>query len=305
MLDPSQNPHLQIPKSPLEGPVDGKTVEHREILIDLDCLLDTRLGLISTQSQENAFKCLINPDYRTRTEDTFFDQYLVGTIWKDYWDKRHELLLDDGFPLVIASSAETLFPAIVHEYIRMEINDAEHKPGVLEEFKVSVNVFPYKLPQRELDELKIIIHQMFPHIKDVKVVSYETSQLTPAKIRREFDSYWLYDLPHWLNTHVEEFKTTVHPNTRIFAPRLMYKDRYKRELDPIALKVLENKTNFFDELEALTKLWFDLRFVDVFYYVLNPIPPKQEENKSQVNQEDSSAAHENESGVVDDDWVDG
>lgn len=297
----NNNPHLQPPKGPLEGPVDGKTVEYREILIDLDCLLDTRIGLVATYSQPEALRCATNPEYYQRYQDTFLDQYLEGKSWREEWKNRTQHKLPDGFPSVIVASGETSFPSIIYEYIKLEINEAIERPGLLDEFKIAINVYPYVLPDNEIKALNDIAHAMFPHIKEVKVVSFDTKSLTPAKIRREYDSYWLYDLPNWLNTHVDEFKSMLHPNTKIFAPRLMYQDQYKFKIDQVVDKVLENKDNFFEELEAVTKLWFNLNFVAVPYYCLSVRKTKNEEDPSDDVSETEEKV-ENKTEVLEDEW---
>lgn len=268
---------------PLSIPMDGKEVGYREILIDLDCLLDTRLGTIGMWDDKKAFECGFHPEYRIRTEDSFLDAFCPNSTFLSLWRERCDKRLPDGFYAVIAASGETPLPFAVYEYLNEEILGQSERPSNLEDFKITINVFPYHLPKEEMRALKMIGDHLFPQIKEVEVTYLDVKELTPAKIRRRYDSYWLYDLPNYLNTHVDEFKTTVHPNTRLFAPRIMYLHRFDKELDEISLKLIEDKEKLFQEIETVSKLWMDLRYIDVSYYCVPPPHLKEDEEKEKDN----------------------
>lgn len=190
------------------------------VYIELDTLLDTRIGTISQHRPELAPKLLNSGKYSQRIIDRFGDispeQFDALYAKRDIETLKHSLLTNLPFFL-----QRIIKDCIVHASMTK----------IDQELKYVINVFPYNFDDHEL--LEMLAACVRYHTLDtvaIEIVRIPPDKLTPSLIKEEYDIMIMYRYQEWLYMHREELDRVRCPAVTLVVPQLFYRELPDREV---------------------------------------------------------------------------
>lgn len=238
----------------------------RKLLLDIEALLDTRLGLLRQFGEEIALAVAQNPDYYARERDDWSvltDGAVTTEAFNEAWEAR------DG--TVLRASHQTGIHQFLDHLVGMYWQNLAE--GLVEDdFVLVVNTHPYTLDTAEQNELAgILQHTLMPSIQ-VEFVRYSLSELTPMVLSEHFDALILYEMARWVRIQGFNFPKCPCKGLDVIGPRLWDKD-------PSGL-TLEQKKMDIQKFQLLMLEWLPIDFIDPEYFSLE-LPPAKEETSSE------------------------
>jgi hypothetical protein len=183
-------------------------------LIELDAILDTRLGVMDNLDPEAAVRLIGNPAYYTRMIDHM--EPLCGISEEAYqaaWKARS----------VNDLSHASVTPIV--ELIHCEVLALEAKQGLdptLEGVELVINLYPYLVSADEEKAIGKAILSMIGSKSPVRFVRLSPKELSPEIVRRDYSGLFLYNHHDWLLTHGDELTRRGVPRVTLVAPKLCY-----------------------------------------------------------------------------------
>lgn len=182
-------------------------------LIDIDMLLDTRLGTLAK----------MNPDYQTVVLDKgwrhrqgdFYEQWIPNFNRAEFdklWAERDNETLALSRPTAYISE-------MVSDLNFLYTNSVNH-PHV-EGNLLMVNIYPYLLTDVEREEVKAIMSDFAGNGIKVEVVRIPPKDLTVDRIRNEIDVLVRYSFDDWFAIHHEDLIDNKMPAKLYKAPLLL------------------------------------------------------------------------------------
>lgn len=191
------------------------------IYVEVDGLLDTRLGTIGLLSPEIARKTISSGAYIEREVDEFEG---VGQLeFKMAYADRTNKTLHNSVMSGLVFHLRGLVWQLKKQALTMPFHD-----GV----RLSINLYPYSFSEAEQEEFtRVLMYRLNggeseeAHEQDLVAVEYlnvAPESLTPAHCKASFGAMYMYNPWHWLNLHTEALKTVRLPEVIIYAPRLFH-----------------------------------------------------------------------------------
>ncbi|QZA70938.1 hypothetical protein AH06_164 [Erwinia phage AH06] len=233
--------------------------------VPLDALLDTRIGVIDQIAGENGL-ALVESWYHTRTTDRFDRKgtALTQTAYKAAWAARDEETLK--------RTRMTFVPMYLMNLIS-RYNTAHGMPIMAATYTVTVNTYPYKLPDERKAQLQQIIETYTSGIAEVVIDYIDPADLTVEYIKANYSVCLMYEFDDWLMKHKDEFAKVQMPGTVIIAPKL-----YLSDVSDEVIKRAESGDGFAGLSLALcalvTTVFLDVR---LFSYVTDTPPNLDDE----------------------------
>lgn len=199
-------------------------------LIDLDCLLDTRLGTLFNLNEEDASNLLLNNIWHTRESDD------VGSYCKHITTEQFKQAYEDRSQYTLTQSRLTnIIKTLSFENKRM-IQAIANGSDPLEDYGIVINTHPYNLSLDEEYDIGQALKEIMggdPPIKFIRLLP-ESTRLTYLDLKG-FTDYITYDISDWV---VREFNDCEKPedfvscpNITIWGPKLqLRKDSLKNVL---------------------------------------------------------------------------
>lgn len=228
--------------------------------IDLDSLLDARMGIIGQLNNDEA-KRLMAGNYFRRTIDRF------GSPRAGFSQEEYEALYRDrnvqslhGSQLTRMTNEFTMFMLDVYNKLGQPMADVS--------YDVDVNLWPYNLNEDERYALKLILGKYFGQMVNVNLIHMDPASVTPAVVNIKYDLMITYDVNGWLTQHAESLLELPLLSVTLIGPRLYH-------TAPVsALKADQSKVEgvpLFNGIEMLFAPVISLRLIDVSYFsVLDP-----------------------------------
>lgn len=197
--------------------------EYTSFYFSLDEILDTRLAVLDSIDPE-ATLTLLKEKYFDRTID---DWTLLtdGKITNEAFNERYE----KRDVSVLKKSRLTGFC----EYISGFVVEAESlflQDPTVNKPKIYLNIYPYILSQEELDAIKIAVEiSCSCKLTEVEICYFHPEDLTPIKIKNDYDFCFMYHFEKWKNLHIEEISKQVLMGCYINAPKLYISEIPKEE----------------------------------------------------------------------------
>lgn len=188
------------------------------ILVDLDVILDTRIGVLSQLYPEATAKLINNPLYRTRQTDEF--NLIDNTIDLDTYRKAYANR--DVNALMRAVPTEMLLEFVmILDSLLDEILGPNPENKVI---KIEINTYPYNLSSEECEH---IAHCFRAHTKtpfEIKTVyiPYDNMSL-PMLEQCNYAALFLYDFDRFqYSVFTKNFKETDKPlpQVTVMVPRI-------------------------------------------------------------------------------------
>ena len=164
-------------------------------LIDLDCLLDTRLATAHRLNPDSVKELLTN-GYQSRVSDElseFTKLFTDEEFAQAYKDRTIDVLLDAR-----PTSLYLSLPELTQSMMESKLT-GNPEIGVIE---VHVNTWPYPLLDEEKETLKYAITKMCDPYITVKMVNHTLDSLPPITLKGYgYDTYYTYSFNDWSTIH--------------------------------------------------------------------------------------------------------
>lgn len=196
-------------------PYKSPTEFDQTIYIDLDCLLDTRVGVVAMNAPEAAPKLMVE-DYWVRESDDFSaltDGVVTHELFREWWAKRDKDVLKISRPTNIIRILEELSEALVVSQVNLPF---------VASVQYLVNYWPYKLDEQEVAAFEQACEIITGNAVPVKMVNLPPEKVTPNWLKREVSLLIVYDYWTWMSHHKEEFLSTPIPEINLLAPAISH-----------------------------------------------------------------------------------
>lgn len=234
---------------------DQKSIEHSRMLVELDCLLDTRLAILFGLG-ENFAKRAIDNGYYDRLIDDFpnvpFEEFV------QLYKNREKNVLRNAMLTKVVFLMREFVMATTHQILTSPFH---MKPAII------VNTYPYEFSNEEAEVLISVVVSMTSGMADVELVRMSPEQITPAYVKKHLSLVVMYEYPEWLELHAENenFKKVTCPEVTLIGPALFFKRPTKKELE----ETHRTGINPFKAVEEMVSPIIGLRLIDAENFSLD------------------------------------
>lgn len=189
-----------------------KLMSDARVYVPLDVLLDTRYATIRKVAGDVGEQ-IVSKWYHKRVVDKF------GRSGTPLTDEAYNAAYTARDEDTLALSTMTFVPQYLVNLVSKYTANLG-KPLMANMFDISINVWPYNLPEARVAELKQIIRTYTGDIANVDIVYIPDDKLTVEFISSQYDLCFMYDFNAWLMLHTEEFKQRTMPTVSFITPKL-------------------------------------------------------------------------------------
>lgn len=221
------------------------------ILVNLDAILDTRLGVLSSFGDDETI-AVLESNYFKRETDSF--KGISDSDFKERYKNRDKTTLLNS----IACKSLNMLRELARNTARQAISSPFHAGT-----KIFLNTYPYVLTEEENNVLITAVVHSTNSMVDVEVVNMSDDKITPAFIKENISVAFFYEYGNWLDTNAEAFKVLPCPEVTVFVPALYFgKVPTPKELQ----ECRENKTHPFTITEQMSSglIGLQLLSIDMF-----------------------------------------
>lgn len=190
------------------------------VYMELDALLDTRLGVLEQHYPGLPAKVLKSGKYSQRLIDRFGK--VTPERFNEIYAKRDmETLKYSILTNVVFFLQRIIKDCIVHASMTK----------IDQELRYVINVWPYAFEDEEL--LGVLASCIRHHTLDtveIEIVRIPPHELTPTYIRDKYDIMIMYRYQDWLYMHREEFDRVRCPAVTLVVPQMFYMELPDREV---------------------------------------------------------------------------
>lgn len=184
--------------------------------VPLDALLDTRIGTIDKVAGAEGL-AMVADWYHTRTSDKFNRKgsQLTQARYDAAWALRDEDTLK--------RTRMTFVPQYLLHLVS-RYNTSHGMPVMAANYKITINTWPYKLPEERIVQLRDIMATFTSGVAEIVMDYIDPADLTVDYLKATYSLCIMYEFNAWLDMHKEEFARTQMPGTVILAPELYLSD---------------------------------------------------------------------------------
>lgn len=224
----------------------------RRVLIDLDCLLDTRLGIIHQLCPEAALDIAQSDHYWLR-DYTDWEELTHGRVTNEEFK---EAWLNRDNDVILNSMMTSIFLPLESTLANHRINKEE---GISEyDIALVINEWPYVLGDEVKETIKEAIKFHLSGSPSVIFTRTTLDDLTPVHIVDNYHHVYMFDFLRWIKRHGFGLEKIHAPGLTVVVPRLF--DINPRELDTEAKK----KEIFL--FQMVTRYYFEVQFIEAEYF---------------------------------------
>ncbi len=168
----------------------------QRFLLDLDTIIDTRLGTIKKNWPENINAANLE-EYHGRDHIRIWDIFGIG---KEEYIKAYA----ERDVITISNSFGTQLAEVLRSILSTSILKAEANQHI-DQIKVVINVYPYKLNDNELQVMTGVLKDILmvnviatSKIIGTGTVSIDLCKHSAGELKKQFDCIFIYDLVEWL-----------------------------------------------------------------------------------------------------------
>lgn len=232
------------------------------VLVELDALLDTRLGTLSRINEEAAAAALQDERYFGRLIDDFIEICGVDrATFLDAYRQRDVATLE--------ASTITEMPFILAELtmkLEADIIDTPFASEVI----VDLNCYPYQLDDEEREIIAQAVGSRLGEMTKVQCIYRSHAELSPQYIKPRYSGVILYNLRDWMEANLENFKKVTMPRVTVLAPALHH-DKIPNP-DEFSRDGLNKELNIFQLTELATVELFSLSLLPPLHYCIARVP---------------------------------
>lgn len=207
---------------------------------DLDCLLDTRLGLLRTTFPKQAKRIEKDQRYYKRVDNKF--PWIAGFPWRDYEDTWNARTYEH-----VKGSPATKFAKRFKQFCmdaRIERSSHHGDPQVV----VNLNIFPYRIPNEELELMRARL-QSYLLVDEVRICNLDYA-MVPLSMLPDESQFAIYDIDRWVNAQIENLQQDPRPKVGVVSPFIQKVPMKEKPLKEVIF-TLENSMKMMFELTLL------------------------------------------------------
>ena len=180
------------------------------LLVDLDSILDTRLGTIARFGKEVYVKALQN-GYYTRRSDHFFG--VDNEKYRELYSERDIVTL--------SYSMMTHVVSLLKDFVT-RVNVTSATSPIKKIPRIDINTYPYVIPDEVMNTIIKAIHVHIADKVNIGHVHYSFKDMHYDLIKFTYDHLDMYDLSHWLDAQAEDWERRNRgmPEVTVFFPIL-------------------------------------------------------------------------------------
>lgn len=239
------------------------------ILINLDCLLDTRQGTLLTINPEVAYEITSKEDYHARESDEFVsEQY--GALSTELFEQVKEKFKHE----IIFKSLKTKMYLFLQELIDGYVKLALTTPHV-STITLEVNLFPYQFTDMQVEYLMkaLIVH--LGNAAAISIVNFDIKQMPLKAIAEKYESVIMYNPVEWLNQRHNELKVGTMKDLTLYIPKM---NAVRALTDKERKSISKNVSDVYKFTEMIFAGFVRLNYVPVEYYCAD-VPYKKREQE--------------------------
>lgn len=211
------------------------------VLIDLDCLFDTRFATLMEMDAEKADSLLLE-GYYFRERDEFPGMNL--NEFRERYRKRNVQTLKNSLPTALLFRLGSIVADFIIEF---------SKDGRLVNPELILNIYPYKLSGEEINTMVLCLKVRTNNIIPVRVISQDPLNISPGWIRDNVTFFYLYNWSEWLTKYTMELASNRLDDVCVVAPSIMPLsiDEGKKQLKELEKDI---RTHFSKQAEVTEEL---------------------------------------------------
>lgn len=227
----------------------------QRLLVDFECLFDTRIGWLRAHHPEE-LKKLVPAAYYARFTDTWAE--VIGI--KDY----HTRFAKRGLEAMQRALPTTFFEVLGArlEALLLQIQMA----SPMERPRLTINMYPYVgLTGPELTTFERMFRDYYDMV-NVDIVCEPPERLTPGSLLSRWDAYFVWDWYKWIAVNAKHFEHTRMPGFSVYRVAM-----FTPELTPEVIEQLrKGEKNPFDEARRELAELLTLETIDSALFSLDP-----------------------------------
>lgn len=204
------------------------------ILIDIDALIDTRVGLIR-QHWPDKLSDFDFDSYSNRVRDDIHSRIGVSKEeWDEKWNNRDLDTFANSRYTVLYTNLPVVFGSAIFNSLSDPMGEA---------IEVIINTYPYQFSEEEVMCICEMVNSVFWRPIKINTISEPLENITSQALGNlEVTSYIVYDYIEWVKLNISNITTEPKPALRIYYPAL-YSFIDDEELDNLT----RGKVNLFDQ----------------------------------------------------------
>lgn len=166
----------------------GNAANENVILIDLDTIIDTRLGTLAKLDPAAASDIFSSPMFRTRLSDEFslIDSRINHQAYLKAYLERDVETLGLGMPTALLGEFSMILESLLDEIIGPNPEDKV--------VRVEINTYPYVLSAEECDDICACFREWTGTVFDIKTVHIPVSDMSMSLlVMRKIACIFTYD----------------------------------------------------------------------------------------------------------------
>lgn len=227
-------------------------VDAERIYVDIDAILDLRLGTLATMGEDKAIKAL-NGDYFKRFVDEF------DGVAKEEFEKQYAKKSKEALQRSVVTNVKFMLRRIVKDSLYHSIQNRTHEPIVFE-----VNIYPFEFSEKEIEMLIMCMRFVTYSTSAIRIISLSNADLTPDYIKSNYQVMIRYKWLDWMEEHKAYYEKKRTTEVTLMVPELFIQAPTEEDVS----KNNMNKYNPFRETERAFAPLFRLKMMPVSLYCM-------------------------------------
>jgi hypothetical protein len=189
-------------------------MQSKKVYVDIQSLLDLRMGALVTISPEFAFALSEDFSYYDRRVEKFGSESL-GYLDKDKYDavcrKYKEVILRNS----ILTKAHLFVLDLCCTLAEKELGTPTAKP-----IEIAVNTYPYTFTPKEITELILCLTQYLGNLFVITIQCTDLKNLSVSDIADNYLAMVMYNPKLWLDAHARMLQKGSAKHIKLYTPRV-------------------------------------------------------------------------------------
>lgn len=161
-------------------------MRNNNLLVELDCILDTRLPILTMLDENIAKRMVKDGSYQNRTIDNF--KYIPRDMFTALYNFRSKAILNLAIPTLMVDVIEDFVNESIHGM--KEMND-------MEDIILYINSHPYKLTADEILNISEGLSNFIPNVT-IKIVDMDYNELSTEWVSSNISLLVMYYGIEWI-----------------------------------------------------------------------------------------------------------
>jgi hypothetical protein len=233
-------------------------MQSQDVLIDLDSLLDTRIGLLRARFPSRV-PTVDMAAYVNRYKDNLPELFGVNkNEWDSAWAERDLSVIKSSHATVFA---KTLGRLLAPHKVRGDVSPIHDR------LHLFINYWPYRLTEELQDEFVAAISELAIEGTLVSMVSHPVTELTPKLVGDRYSAMIMYNAIPWMDAQKEALASHRIPRVTLYTQGVIIDD------DPELLAHIERESiDPFVRVKQQLAEYFSLHWWKPSYFSL-PLSP--------------------------------